>query len=129
MVCAHEAQHTERQLTAEDWRGEHVARINKRDVDPRVYIDIEIDVDRWIEPSDRNFARSRNGTAGADRVVVVHDRELPTGLLRHRREAAKQAGEPEADAVFIGKRKRRQDSATPSASKRLATNRPRSGEL
>ena len=46
-----------------------------------VHLQIEVDVDRWAKLPDRYFTRGGNGPACTYRVIVVHDRELPTRLV------------------------------------------------
>jgi hypothetical protein len=56
VVGSHNGQGTQGQLAAEHRCGEGIARNDKADIDSGVYIDIEIDVDRWVEPPNGNFA-------------------------------------------------------------------------
>ena len=50
------------------------------------------------------FARTRDVGAGRYGGMVVDIRQRPTRLLRRGRQASKEAGDPEADAAFVGQR-------------------------
>ena len=95
-----------RGLAAEHRRRECIGRDHKAKIGDGVDIQIQICVDRNVgrNPVEREFTRTRDVGAGGYGGMVVDIRQRPTRLLRRGREASKEAGDPEADAAFIGQR-------------------------
>ena len=95
-----------RRLAAEHRRLEYIARDHKAKIAGGVDVQIQICVDGNVgrNPAEREFTRTRDVGAGGYGGVVVDIRQRPTRLLRRGREASKEAGDPEADAAFIGQR-------------------------
>ena len=95
-----------RGLAAEHRRRECIGRDHKAKIGDGVDIQVQIGVERNVgrNPVEREFARTRDVGARGDGGMVVDIRQRPTRLLRRGREASKEAGDPEADAAFIGQR-------------------------
>ena len=95
-----------RRLAAEHRRREYIGRDHKAKIAGGVDVQIQICVDGNVgrNPAEREFTRTRDVGAGRYGGMVVDIRQRPTRLLRRGREASKEAGDPEADAAFIGQR-------------------------
>jgi len=64
----------------------------------------EAGIERRIELANGDFARHGDVAATRDVGEIIDRRQRPSGLLRHRGQAAEKARYPETDAVFVGPR-------------------------
>ena len=94
-------------LAAENRRGECVDRQGPAEIGPGIEVGAQVGVEIDGDFADRDLARPRYVGSGRYAGMIIDCLQGPARLQGGRRQTPKEAGDPEAHAAFIGKRRLR----------------------